>query len=117
MVPYKIFIEKVVPLLRLFLMSSMTHFFFNTIDNSSLALKLCLLNSSRFHLLPLGVSAHILYSHLVISKFSDKVKSKYIYFSVLKSIFNCIQGIKGILFFTYSIRADIKEWLVMTPTT
>ena len=61
--------------------------------NSSWARTLCLLNSGRFHLLPLDVSVHILYSHLVMSNFSDKVKSKKKKSSIKQNNFYCFQEI------------------------
>ena len=76
----KCFIETVVPLERcvatendlMALLIYETWMFFYV--NSSWALTLCLLKSDRFHLLPIDVSAHILYSHLVmLIFFKDKI--------------------------------------------
>ena len=44
---------------------------------------LCLPNSGRFNLLPLDVSSYIFYSHILMSNFTDEVKSKYILFSII----------------------------------
>ena len=82
--------------------------------NISWALTLCLLNTGRFHLLPLDVSAHILYSRLVMSNLSNYYY--YFFFFVLRNLFLIVFKESKQWFFFYLFRNYIKEWFVMTPT-